>query len=204
MLAWKLLQQELMPIKLTASREDSRTRSVKDFAMYVIALVALILFSFSHAFAQTRGSASPLLVGRVAINQHQIAFTYAGKIWLVERSGGEARPLDNSPNEETNPVFSPDGKQIAFSRSNKNDFDIYVAAADGNSESRRLTYQRRCLECRPGTGREQCWRTTGRLSDTLWFRNSFVRKPSQPPSVFRSAPTRSTPGVSPPSSVCRA
>jgi len=75
----------------------------------------------------------------VSLNQSHIAFTYAGKIWLVERSGGTARRLTNTPNEETNPVFSPDGQRIAFSWSNGNDWDVYIARADGSGEPARIT-----------------------------------------------------------------
>src|ERR1043166_7173513 len=57
---------------------------------------------------------SPLLIGRTSVNQSHIAFTYAGKIWLVERTGGTAKRLTNTPNEETSPVFSPDGRRIEF------------------------------------------------------------------------------------------
>jgi tricorn protease len=81
----------------------------------------------------------PLLITRVAVNQSHIAFTYAGKIWLVERSGGTARRLTNTPNEETSPVFSPDGRLIAFSRLNGNDWDVFIAAADGSGEPKRVT-----------------------------------------------------------------
>lgn len=81
----------------------------------------------------------PLLIGRVAINQSHIAFTYAGKIWLVERAGGVAKRLTNTPNEETAPVFSPDGKRIAFSRSNGNDWDVFITQADGSGEPTRVT-----------------------------------------------------------------
>jgi len=54
----------------------------------------------------------PLLISRVALNQTHIAFTNAGKIWLVERSGGTAGRLTRTPNDETNPVFSPDGSRL--------------------------------------------------------------------------------------------
>ena len=84
-------------------------------------------------------SAQPLLIGRVSVNQTHIAFTYAGKIWLVERAGGAARKL-NDAGAENNPVFSPDGKQMAFARWNGGDFDIYVSAAIGG-EAKRLTFQ---------------------------------------------------------------
>jgi tricorn protease len=81
----------------------------------------------------------PMLIGRVALNQTNIAFTYAGKIWLVPRSGGTAKRLTKTPNEETNPVFSPDGQRIAFSRSNGNDWDVFVMSADGTGEPLRVT-----------------------------------------------------------------
>jgi len=102
---------------------------------------AFILISWNLTSAQP--SNAPLLFGRVAVSHDQIAFTYAGKIWLVGRAGGAARRLTSTPNEETNPVFSPDGKRLAFTRHNGNDGDIFVApvdGADGKSEAKRVTY----------------------------------------------------------------
>jgi tricorn protease len=100
----------------------------------IFTVLAACLFTSVVALAQ-----QPLLIGRVSINQSHIAFTYAGKIWLVERAGGTARRLTNTPNEETSPVFSPDGRRIAFSRSNGNDWDVFIAPADGSGEPARVT-----------------------------------------------------------------
>ena len=97
----------------------------------------LLVISVSTLAQQTTDR--PLLIGRVAINQTHIAFTYAGKIWLVERSGGTAKRLTNTPNDETSPVFSPDGRRIAFSRSNGNDWDVFITAVDGSGEPMRVT-----------------------------------------------------------------
>ena len=91
----------------------------------------------SAAMGQTEDR--PLLISRVALNQTHVAFTFAGKIWLVERSGGTARRLTATPNDETNPVFSPDGRRIAFSRSNGNDWDVCVTNADGTGDASRVT-----------------------------------------------------------------
>lgn len=96
-------------------------------------LVVSLVFSFS-VFAQTQNA--PLLIGRVAANQNKIAFVYAGKIWTVDRAGGAAKILHNIPNEEGFPVYSPDGRRLAFSRHNGNDWDIFVADADGANEKR--------------------------------------------------------------------
>jgi tricorn protease len=99
---------------------------------------ALILAISVSTLAQPSAD-RPLLITRVAINQSHIAFTYAGKIWLVERSGGTAKRLTSTPNDETSPVFSPDGRRIAFSRSNGNDWDVFIAPADGSAEPTRVT-----------------------------------------------------------------
>ncbi|CAA9430967.1 MAG: tolB protein precursor, periplasmic protein involved in the tonb-independent uptake of group A colicins [uncultured Pyrinomonadaceae bacterium] len=101
------------------------------------AFLLILLLSAASLFAQRTNA--PLFIGRVAVNKTHIAFTYAGKIWLVERAGGAARKL-NDAGAETNPVFSPDGKQIAFARWSGGDFDVYVSAATGG-EAKRLTFQ---------------------------------------------------------------
>ena len=95
--------------------------------------------SLSVAALAQQGVDRPLLISRVAINQSHVAFTYAGKIWLVERTGGIAKRLTNTPNEETSPVFSPDGRRIAFSRLNGNDWDVFIAQADGSGDPTRVT-----------------------------------------------------------------
>lgn len=97
--------------------------------------VSFLLIFTVQIFAQSN---APLLIGQVAISDDKIAFTYAGKIWLVERAGGAARILNDVPNEEQNPIFSPDGKQIAFSRQNGNDWDIFVVSSEGG-EARQIT-----------------------------------------------------------------
>lgn len=102
-----------------------------------LTLLAVCLLVSSAALAQQVDR--PLLISRVSINQSHIAFTYAGKIWLVERAGGTAKRLTNTPNDETLPAFSPDGRRIAFSRMNGNDWDVFVAPADGSGDPMRVT-----------------------------------------------------------------
>jgi tricorn protease len=104
---------------------------------FSLSIAILVFFSLS-VFAQSPAS-TPLLIGRVSINQTHIAFAHAGKIWLVERKGGAARAFDTT-STDNNPVFSPDGKRLAFSRFNGNDFDLYVAPVTGG-EAKRLTFQ---------------------------------------------------------------
>src|SRR5688500_14062120 len=100
-------------------------------------LIACVCISVAVVAQQSNDR--PLFIGRVSINQSHVAFTYAGTIWLVERTGGVAKRLTNTPNEESHPVFSPDGRRIAFSRSNGNDWDVFIAQADGSGEPARVT-----------------------------------------------------------------
>ena len=44
-----------------------------------------------------------------------VAFSYLGDIWVVETIGGVARPVTMHEAHDVNPVFSPDGRWIAFS-----------------------------------------------------------------------------------------
>lgn len=73
------------------------------------------------------------------VSATQIAFIYAGDIWLVPKTGGEAHRLSSPPGEEMFPKFSPDGTQIAFSGDYDGNIDIYVMPVTGGVP-RRLTH----------------------------------------------------------------
>ena len=68
-----------------------------------------------------------------------MAFAYAGDLWLVSRDGGQARRLTSTPGAETDPYFSPDGSQIAFSATVAGNIDVYVVQTRGG-DAKRLTY----------------------------------------------------------------
>ncbi len=68
-----------------------------------------------------------------------IAFTYKGDIYKISINGGSAIRLTAQPSYETNPVWSADGKTIAFSSDRNGDFDVYVMSSSGGA-STRLTY----------------------------------------------------------------
>src|SRR5215468_1557050 len=73
------------------------------------------------------------------VSAMQIAFVYAGDIWVVPKTGGEAMRLSSPKGEESFPRFSPDGSQIAFSGNYDGNIDIYVVPALGGLP-KRLTY----------------------------------------------------------------
>ncbi|HKJ45238.1 MAG TPA: S41 family peptidase [Balneolales bacterium] len=92
-------------------------------------------------FALGQTSQSPLWMRNPAIspNGHWIAFEYKGDIFKVSSDGGTAIPLTMTADYENYPVWSHDGKKIAFASNRHGNFDVYVMSADGGSATR-LTY----------------------------------------------------------------
>jgi tricorn protease len=81
---------------------------------------------------------TPLLATWPTVNQTSITFSYGGYLWTVPRSGGDARQLTTG-GHETMPIYSPDGKWIAFRGQYDGNGDVFVIPADGG-EPRRLTW----------------------------------------------------------------
>ena len=69
----------------------------------------------------------------------QIVFAYKGDLWLVSTDGGTARALTSHAGVERFPVWSRDGRRIAFASDRHGNFDIFVMAATGGP-ARRLTW----------------------------------------------------------------
>src|SRR6186997_2517825 len=65
-----------------------------------------------------------------------IAFTYKGDIYAVPAKGGSAVPLTISEAYDYAPVWSHDGRSIAFSSDRYGNFDVFVMPATGG-EARR-------------------------------------------------------------------
>jgi tricorn protease len=69
----------------------------------------------------------------------EIAFVSGGDIWLVPAKGGEAHLLVSHPAEESRPLYSPDGSQLAFISTRTGNGDIYVLTL-ANGALKRLTF----------------------------------------------------------------
>src|SRR3954462_1343981 len=79
------------------------------------------------------------LLRHPTVSRDQVAFEYAGDVWVVPRGGGAARRLTATPTVETDPYFSPDGTRIAFTATVGGNSDVYVIPA-GGGEPARLTF----------------------------------------------------------------
>ena len=104
-------------------------------------LVRLSLcFTAALAFATTSyAQIDARMLRYPAVSKTQIAFVYAGDIWLVSKEGGSAFRLTSSPGEESFPRFSPDGSKVAYSASYDGNVDVYVVPS-GGGEPARLTH----------------------------------------------------------------
>ena len=80
-------------------------------------ITALTLLSVSTIWA----SDSPLWMRYPAISPDgkTIAFTFKGDIYTVPVEGGRATALTTNNSYDTQPVWSPDGQQIAFASDRK-------------------------------------------------------------------------------------
>ncbi len=112
-------------------------------------------------------SEKPLLMQKPALSRTQIVFSYAGDLWTVARTGGEARQLTTGAGVETDPAFSPDGTMIAFTGSYDGNVDVFVVPATGGVP-KRLTWH-------PGPDTALGWTPDGRSVLFRSQRNSYSR-----------------------------
>ena len=101
----------------------------------------LILIAFI-ATLSIKAQEPPLWMRYSAIspNGKEIAFSYKGDIFKVPVTGGRAIQLTTHVAHDTRPVWSPDGKYIAFSSNREKNFNIYLMPAEGGAPTRLTTH----------------------------------------------------------------
>ena len=99
--------------------------------------VAAILLSIS-TYAQD----NPLWMRYCAISPDgtTIAFTYKGDIYTVPSTGGRASQITTNPAHDTKPIWSPDGKKIAFASDRMGSMDIFEVNKEGGIPKRLTTH----------------------------------------------------------------
>lgn len=91
--------------------------------------------------AAIAATTTPLWLRDVKISPDgaKVAFCYKGDVWTVPATGGTATRLTSGASYEANPVWSPDGTNIAFASDRNGNMDVYIVDAAGGAP-RRLTY----------------------------------------------------------------
>src|SRR6266567_363952 len=109
---------------------------------HTILFAALAVAFFPWHLAQAAPDQEPIRFARtpdISPDGEKIAFSYLGDIWIVDRIGGIARPVTMHEAHDFDPVFSPDGRWIAFSSNRHGSYDVFVVPVRGG-KPRRLTF----------------------------------------------------------------
>ena len=102
----------------------------------LVSCSALLLFvAVIGSLVTEQSRASAFLKPKLARNG-LIAYSYAGAIYVGNPVTGKTARITTNPRYEVNPVFSPNGKRIAFIRGDPQtgDSTIVVVRADGSDE----------------------------------------------------------------------
>ena len=102
----------------------------------------LLLSAFVICLAGTSiAQESPLWMRHCALSPDgTIAFTYKGDIYTVPSTGGRATQITTNPAFDTEPVWSPDSKQIAFASDRMGSLDVFVVSSEGGAPQRLTTH----------------------------------------------------------------
>jgi tricorn protease len=96
----------------------------------------LVALATVAAAAPAAAQVSARMFRQPDVSATEIAFVYAGDIWIVAKTGGAAQRLTSPRGEEQFPRFSPDGSRIAYSANYDGNTDVYVVDAHGGEPVR--------------------------------------------------------------------
>jgi len=106
----------------------------------LICLLAMTIFVFCTSLLVNGIDINDTkLLTQPAISDNHIAFVYAGDLWIAGVDGSNVHRLTSDDGVESDPVFSPDGKLIAFSAQYDGNTDVFVVSSEGGVP-KRLTW----------------------------------------------------------------
>ena len=103
----------------------------------ILALICALALGAPAAAAQP--NAGWLRYPSISPDGKTIVFTYKGDLYRVAATGGTATALTVHAAHDFMPVWSRDGRQIAFASDRYGNFDVFVMPAEGG-QARRLTF----------------------------------------------------------------
>lgn len=99
-------------------------------------LISILMISATSFGIDTKDTR---LLSQPAVSAEHIAFVYANDLWIANIDGTVPRRLTVDEGQESNPIFSPDGKLIAFSAEYDGNTDVFIVPIEGGIP-RRLTW----------------------------------------------------------------
>ncbi len=112
---------------------------------FTAALIVLLASAPLHRTAAQGAKSAPpealpsFYEPAISPDRNEVAFVSGGDIWTVPAAGGEARLLVSHPATESRPLYSPDGKRLAFISTRTGNGDIYILTMD-SGDLKRLTF----------------------------------------------------------------
>jgi len=103
------------------------------------AILLLLLASSAAVAQQTAQPQAYFTDPSVSPDGSEIAFASGGDIWTVAANGGDAHLLVSHPATESRPLYSPDGRKLAFVSTRTGNGDIYLLTLD-TGDLKRLTF----------------------------------------------------------------
>lgn len=100
---------------------------------------SILLFLLAGTLVAPLQGAEARLLRFPTTNGHEIVFSYAGDLYKVPVTGGEASRLTSHVGYEMFPRFSPDGQSIAFTGQYDGNTEVYTIPLSGG-EPLRITY----------------------------------------------------------------
>ena len=102
-------------------------------------LLAMLAFCCAGNLVVQAETPKWLVTPAISPDGQTIVFSFKGDLYRIPATGGAATPLTMHEGYEYMPVWSKDGKQIAFASDRYGNFDVFVMPATGG-EARRLTF----------------------------------------------------------------
>ncbi|SFS75048.1 tricorn protease [Sphingobacterium wenxiniae] len=136
-----------------------------------------------------------LLLRNPSISDKHVSFVYGGDIWIADKDGSNARRLTVNPGVEQNPIFSPDGKNIAFTGNYDGNTDVYIIPIEGGAPQR-VTYHPSADVVRGWLNNNEVYFTTTReftysLGSRLYktSKNGTLAEPLLMPEAYQGSPS---------------
>ena len=101
--------------------------------------LTILFFLISSGFLSAQVNPAWIRYQAISPEGSQIAFTYNGDLFRVSTKGGVAHQLTFHEAHDTMPVWSKDGRQIAFASDRYGNFDIFLMDAT-SGPAKRLTF----------------------------------------------------------------
>ncbi|MCA4896825.1 MAG: PD40 domain-containing protein [Cytophagales bacterium] len=134
----------------------------------------IAVFVVGLCFLTTAFPQGTQLLRQPTLSSTQIVFVYANDLWIVSKDGGEARRLTSNEGQESNPHFSPDGKQIAFTGQYDGNTDVYLIPTEGG-QPQRLTWH-------PGADNVTGWTPDG---EAILFASARAGVPTLESKIYK-------------------